>query len=156
MPGTTSVRDVMSADVVAISADEPVATAADRMAELDVSALPVVDGDGRLVGLLRDDDLIVSEARVHAPRFLNILGATIPFPGEMKHLEAELHKVAGATAGELMQREPATTSPDASLEDVATLMHETGVRHIPVVDDKRHVIGVVTRGDIVRFIARTT
>ncbi len=156
MPANTQVRDVMTADVTVIDPDETVAAAADRMADLGVSALPVVDHERRLVGLLRDDDLIVTEARVHAPRFWNVLGATIPFPGDMKHLEEELHKVAGSTAGEVMQSDPPVTSPDASLEDVATLMHESSVRHVPVVDDAGRVVGIITRGDIVRFIARTT
>ena len=156
MPSNTKVRDVMSTDIAVIGADEPVAAAADRMADLRVSALPVVDDDRRLIGLLRDDDLIVSEARVHAPRFWNVLGATIPLPGEMKHLEAELRKVAGSTAGDLMEAAPVVVPPDASLEDVATLMHESEVRHVPVVDDAGRVVGMITRGDIVRFIARTT
>jgi CBS domain-containing protein len=156
MPTNTKVRDVMTAEVEAIVADETVAAAADRMAELGVSALPVVDDERRLIGLLRDDDLIVTEARVHAPRFWNVLGATIPFPGDMKHLEEELHKVAGSTAGEVMESDPAVTGPDASLEDVATLMHESDVRHVPVVDADGKLVGIVTRGDVVRFIARTT
>lgn len=156
MPAKTKVREVMSTDITVIGKEEGVASAADKMADLGVSALPVVDRDHTLIGLLRDDDLIVSEARVHAPRFWNVLGATIPLPGEMKHLEAELRKVVGSVVGDLMESEPAVTSPDASLEDVATLMHESEVRHVPVVDDKGKVVGMITRGDIVKFIARTT
>ncbi len=156
MPTTTQVHEVMTSDVDVIGADTSVAAAADRMAELGVSSIPVVDRDRRLVGLLRDDDLIVTEARVHAPRFWNVLGATIPFPGDMKHLEEELRKVAGATVGAVMQTTPVTSAPDDSLEDVATLMHESEVRHVPVVDADGKVVGIITRGDIVRFIARTT
>jgi CBS domain-containing protein len=155
MPTTTQVREVMTTDVSVIGADETVAAAADLMAELGVSSLPVVDTDRHLLGLLRDEDLIVSEARVHAPRFWNILGATIPLPGEMKHLEEELRKVAGATVRDVMESEPVSTTPDASLEDIATVMHESDVRHVPVIDDGR-VVGIITRGDIVKFIARTT
>ena len=156
MPVNTKISEVMSTDPVVIGGDLPIADAADRMAELGVSALPVVDHDRRLIGLLRDDDLIVSEARVHAPRFLNILGATIPLPGEMKHLEAELRKVAGSTAGDLMEPNPSVTHEDDSLEDAATLMHESSVNHLPVVDGAGKVVGMLTRADIVRFIARTT
>lgn len=146
----------MTPDPVVIAADETVATAADRMAELGVSALPVVDAAGRLVGLLRDDDLIVSEGRVHAPAFLNILGATIPWPGEMRHLEAELKKVAGATVRDLMDPRPAVVTPESSLEDAATAMHERGVNQLPVVDASGTIVGLLARSDIVKFIARTT
>jgi CBS domain-containing protein len=55
-----------------------------------------------------------------------------------------------------MDEAPPTISPDATLEDVATLMHERNVNSVPVVDADGKVVGIVTRADIVRFIARTT
>ena len=156
MPANTLVRDVMSTTIVTVHVDDKVEAAADVMADKDVGGLPVVDADGKLVGLLRDDDLIASDARVHVPTFINFLGLGVPFPGEMKHLEAELKKVSGATVGEIMDTGVATVTPDATIEDVASILHETGVNSIPVIDADRKVVGVVARFDLVRFIARTT
>jgi CBS domain-containing protein len=156
MPDTTKVRDVMTTPVVTLRPDEKVEHAADVLAEKNVGALPVVDENGRLLGILRDDDLIASEARVHVPTFINFLGLGMAFPGEMKHLEKELKKIAGATVGDVMQTDPPTVSPDDTLEDVATLMHDRGVNSVPVVDHDNKVVGIVARADIVRFIARTT
>jgi len=156
MPDTTLVRDVMSTTVWTMPPGEKVEKAADVLAEKGVGALPVVDADGKLLGMFRDDDLIASEARVHVPTFINFLGLGVPFPGEMKHLEAELKKVAGATVGEIMDTDVATIAPDASIEDVATIMHDSGVNSVPVVDAQQRVVGVIARADLVRFIARTT
>jgi len=156
MPATTLVRDVMSADVATLRPEMPVAAAADAMAEGGYGAMPVVDASGRLVGLLRDSDLIVSEARVHVPAFFNVFGGTVPFPGEMAHLQEELRKVAGSSVGDVMDDDPVTVSPDDTLEELATRMHDNEVSHVPVVDASRKVVGIVARGDIVRFIARTT
>jgi CBS domain-containing protein len=156
MPGSTLVRDVMSTPVVTLRPDDKVERAADVLAEKNVGSLPVVDDDRKLVGILRDDDLIASEARVHVPTFINFLGLGMAFPGEMKHLERELKKIAGATVRDIMQTDPPTVTPDATLEDVATLMHDRGVNSIPVVDADNKVVGIVARADIVRFIARTT
>ena len=156
MPGTTLVRDVMSTPVSTLRPDDKVEFAADLLAEKDIGALPVVDADGKLLGVLRDDDLIASEARVHVPTFINFLGLGMAFPGEMKHLERELKKIAGATARDVMQTDVPTVAPDATLEDVATILHDEGVNSIPVVDPDGKVLGVVARADIVRFIARTT
>jgi CBS domain-containing protein len=155
MPGPT-VRDVMTSSVVTLRPDQSIADAADALAEHAFGAMPVLDADGTLVGLFRDSDLIVSEARVHVPTFLNILGVSVPLPGEMRHVEDELQKVAGATVGEVMEDDPHTIGPDASLEDLATLMNQHDVTHVPVVDADGHLVGIVARGDIVRFIARTT
>ena len=107
------------------------------LAEKNVGALPVVDDDGKLLGILRDDDLIASEARVHVPTFINFLGLGMAFPGEMKHLEQELKKIAGATVADVMQTDPPTVGPDATLEDVATIMHDRGVNSLPVVDARQ-------------------
>jgi CBS domain-containing protein len=156
MPGETLVRDVMSARVSTLRPDDKVEHAADVLADKRVGALPVVDEAGRLLGVLRDDDLIASEARVHVPTFINFLGLGMAFPGEMKHLELELKKIAGATVREVMQTEPPTVSPDTSLEDAATILHDRGVNSIPVVDAGNVVVGIIARADIVRFIARTT
>jgi CBS domain-containing protein len=156
MPDDTPVRDVMTADVATLRPEQAVPEAADVLAEMNIGAMPVVDADGRLVGLLRDEDLIVSEARVHVPTFINFLGLGVPFPGEMHHLEKELKKIAGATVGDVMDTEPPTITADASISDLATLMHDKAVTHVPVVDADGKLVGIVARGDVVRYIARTT
>ncbi len=150
------VRDIMTASPVTIGPTMRVEEAADLLSEKGFAALPVVDADGKLLGMLRDDDLIASAARVHVPTFINFLGLGMALPGEMKHLEKELNKISGATAAAVMQEKPPTTTADASLEDVATIMHDHGVNSLAVIDADRRVIGVVARHDLVRYIARTT
>ena len=156
MADTVTVREVMSANVRTLGPGDKVEDAADVMAEMGVSTLPVVSGDGTLLGVLRDGDLIASEARVHVPTFINFLGLGVPFPGEMKHLEAELKKIAGATVGDVMTSEPTTINADAAIEDAATIMHDEGINSIPVVDASNKVVGIIARTDLVRHIARTT
>jgi CBS domain-containing protein len=155
MAVTPLVKDVMSKDVATLTPGISIADAADRMAEGKYGAMPVVDDGGALVGILTDEDFIVSEARVHVPTIINFLGATIPLPSSMHHVEDELHKVAGSTVGEVMDDDPATIAPDATVEDLATVMHESDVSHVSVVEGKK-LVGIVARGDLVRFIARTT
>jgi CBS domain-containing protein len=156
MPDETTVGDVMTRSVSTLSADEPIATAADKLAELRVGAMPVVDTDGHLLGVLRDEDLIVSEARLHVPTTISFLGAAFTLPRESKRFEEELRRVAGANVGEVMSRDTPTITEAATLEELATLMHESDVTHVPVVDGDNRVVGIVARGDLVRFIARTT
>ena len=119
--------------------------------------MPVVDETGKLVGLLRDEDLIVSEARLHVPTFINFLGVAIPLAGsDDSTFEDELHKVAGATVADVMDDDPPTIGPDDTLEELATLMHERERHARPGRRRRRQaVVGIVARGDLVRFIART-
>jgi CBS domain-containing protein len=157
MAATTTVRDVMTTDVVTLRSDQTVEEAADLLSQRRIGAAPVVDAGagGELVGLLRDEDLIVSEARLHVPTVISFLGADIVLPSALHRFEHELKQVAGSTVGDVMATEFATVAPDDTLEVLATLMHDRDVTHVPVVDGGR-LGGIVARGDIVRFLAATT
>lgn len=150
MPRTMLVSQVMTADPLTFGPADRVEDAMRTLAQRRVSGAPVVDRDGRLVGQLTDDDLIVSESRLHAPTVLSILGAYIEWPPSQKHFEEDLRKAVGATVADVMTADPHTCRPDDTLEQVATVMHEHDVTRLPVVDDARRVVGVITRGDLVR------
>ncbi len=154
MATTPTVRDVMTSSVSTLTPEQTVEEAADLLAARGIGAAPVVE-DGRLVGLLRDDDLIVSEARLHAPTVVPFLGAELVLPGSMHRFEQELRRVAASTVREVMSTQFPTVSPDDSLEALATIMHEQGVTHVPVVEGGE-LVGIVTRGDLVRHLAATT
>jgi CBS domain-containing protein len=155
MPATTAVSEVMSTDVVTLRPDQSVEEAADVLASRKIGAAPVVDTRGKLVGLLRDEDLIVSEANLHVPTAISFLGADIVLPSSLHRFEHELKKAAGATVADVMTTEFETVKPDDNLEDLATRMHDRDVTHVPVVDGGK-LAGIVARGDLVRFLSRTT
>jgi CBS domain-containing protein len=155
MPATTLVSEVMSRDVVTLRRDQSVEEAADVLAGNEIGAAPVVDADGKLVGLLRDEDLIVSEANLHVPTVISFLGADLVLPSSLHRFEHELKKMAGATVADVMTTEFHTLKPDDNLEDVATVMHDRDVTHVPVVDAGK-LVGIVARGDLVRWLSRTT
>ena len=156
MPSTTPVRDVMTKDVVTLTPDQTFEQAADVLADKKIGAAPVVTKDGKLVGLLRDEDLIVSEANLHAPTWFNFFGVDFPLPGQQKHFEEELKRMVAANVEQLMTKEFETASPDDTVADVATKMHDADVTHMPVVDADGKLVGIIARGDIVRRVAETT
>ena len=154
MPDTTPVREVMTRDVVTLRPDQPVQEAADVLAGKSIGAAPVVDADGKLVGLLRDEDLIVSEARLHVPTVISFLGADLVLPSSLRRFEHDLKKAAGATVADVMITDYHVAKPDDTLDGVASEMHDRDVTHVPVVDDGK-LVGIVARGDLVRFLSRT-
>jgi CBS domain-containing protein len=156
MASTTPVTDVMTSAVVTVSPDLSLTEAADVLSEKGIGAVPVVGAGGELVGLLRDEDLLISEARLHLPTTIAILpGIEFTLPGQIKRYDEELKKAASSTVGDVMERDFKSVGPNGTVEDVATLMHEHDVTHVPVVDGGK-VVGIVARGDIVRFLAATT
>jgi CBS domain-containing protein len=156
MPSTTPVRDVMTPEVVTLRPDQSFEEAADTLAERSIGAAPVVDADGKVVGLLRDEDLIVSEANLHAPTWFNFLGAEFPLPREQKRFEAELKRMTAATVAELMTTEFPTCTPDDTLGTVAARMHDSDITHMPVVAADGKLVGIIARGDLVRRVAAET
>jgi CBS domain-containing protein len=155
MPDTTPVREVMTGDVVTLRPDQTVEEAADVLAGKAIGAAPVVDPEGKLVGLLRDEDLIVSEARLHVPTVITFLGADLVLPSSLHRFEHELKKAAGGTVAEVMITEFPTVKPDDTLDGLAAQMHDRDVTHVPVVDGDK-LVGIVARGDLVRFLSRTS
>jgi len=155
MPDTTAVREVMTRDVVTLRTDQPVQEAADVLAGKQIGAAPVVDAAGKLVGLLRDEDLIVSEARLHVPTVISFLGADLVLPSSLHRFEHELKKAAGSSVGDVMITEFPVAKPDDTLDGLAAEMHDRDITHVPVVDGGK-LVGIVARGDLVRFLSRTS
>ena len=150
MPRNVPVSQVMTTDVLAFHAEDRVEEAARAMAERRVGGAPVVDADGTVIGMLEDDDLIVADARLHAPTVFSVLGFYLELPGSQHRLEEELRKATGATVGEVMDGDFVTCAADDTLESVATILHERNVDRLPVVDGDGRLVGVVSRGDLVR------
>ena len=86
MPSTIPLRSVMTTDVVTVTAGQTLAEAADVLAERGIGAAPVVDDAGKVVGLLRDEDLLSTEARLHVPTTIAILGVNFTLPGQVAAL----------------------------------------------------------------------
>lgn len=148
----TAVRDVMTTNVISFTRDEPVADAMKRLLDASVSGGPVIDGDSKVVGMLTDSDLIVQDAQLHAPTAIAILGVVVALPGSKREFEEDLHKQLGLTVGEVMGDEPVTIDADAPVEDAATVMHDKDVSRLAVIDAEGRLVGVIARGDILRYI----
>jgi CBS domain-containing protein len=145
-------KDIMTPDPIVVAPDLPVTDAAHIMSEKRVGALPVLDDDGKLVGLVTEGDLIMQDAKVHFPTYLHLLGGYIFYPGSTDRFESDLKKAVGATVADVMTVEPVTVSPDATVEDVATLLVGQEVSRLPVLDGDK-LVGIISKSDIVRAIA---
>jgi len=156
MASSVSLSLVMSSPVVVLRETQTLAEAADVLAEHGFGAAPVVDDNGVVVGLLRDEDLLATEARLHIPTTIALLGVNFTLPGQARRYDEELRRAVASSVGEVMETEFPHLGETASLEDAATLMHEADVTHVVIVDEAGKPAGVVARGDLVRYLARTT
>ena len=147
-----TVADVMTSEVLTVKRETPLKEAIQILADKKISALPVVEESGKLVGILSEGDLMWQESGVEAPPYIMLLDSIIYLQNPTQH-DKEIHKALGQTVGEVMSDRPLTIKPEQLVREAARLMHDKKIRRLPVIDERERVIGIITQGDIVRMMA---
>ncbi len=148
MPSNATVQDYMTANPVTISPSATVEAAVKLMEEKGISGLPVVNETGILVGILSEGDLLVRESPMKPPLFMTFLGSVIYFESPTK-FHQHIKKSLGMLVQDLMTEKVVVTSPDAPLSSVSEIMLSKKVNRLPVVDNEQHLVGILTRHDLV-------
>ncbi len=140
--------EIMDADVPSVSPDDDARTVIDLLAKTEMGAIPVVDDKRRVVGIVSESDLVLSdeESDLHLPHYLNIMGGIV-FVGSMKGFEERLNKAFATRVSELMTADPVVARADEGAESVAKTIAEKHHNHLPVVDADGSLAGLVTRAD---------
>jgi CBS domain-containing protein len=141
------VRDVMTREVVTINEDTPFKEITQLLADCRISAVPVLDPDGRVVGMVSEADLLRKEEYPEGPPGARLL--------EGRHRRATRAKATGNTAVELMTAPPITVGPDASLPEAARLLHRHQIKRLPVLDPAGPLVGIVSRADLLKVFLRS-
>lgn len=136
-------RDIMTRTVVTVTATTGVAEAATLLASRGFTALPVVDGEGTLIGLLTEID-ILRDRFPHDPRF---------YCSDEGSIQRPETRQPAATVGGVMTSPSPSVREGADVVDLVTTMRADGLRSMPVVDGPR-LVGIVTRRDLVRTLTR--
>jgi CBS domain-containing protein len=148
------VRQIMTPDPVTVAPDATVEEVVRLMRRHELPGLPVVDGDGRLAGIVTESDLILSdeEGDLHLPHYIELFGGMVFLPESVHRFEERFHKAAASTAADMMTEDPVTVEADDSARKAGRLISDTGHNRLPVVEDGR-VVGVVTRADVLGALA---
>ncbi|KZR89732.1 CBS domain-containing protein [Synechococcus sp. MIT S9508] len=147
-----TVGEVMSAPVLTVTAETTLQDAVSMLNDHHVSGLPVVDGEGVLIGELTEQDLMVRESGVDVGPYVMLLDSVIYLRNPL-NWDRQVHQVLGNTVGDLMHRDSHSCEVSLPLPKAASMLHEKGTQRLIVVDVQRHPVGVLTRGDVVRALA---
>jgi CBS domain-containing protein len=140
-----TVRDVMVAPALVVPESTPFKQIVELLDREGISAVPVVDGTGIVVGIVGEEDLLVKEERA------------IPLARRLRHPglgHRETRKLRGLVARDVMTEPAVTIGPDASVAAAARLMAEHAVGRLPVVDAEGRPLGMVTRRDLLTVFLR--
>jgi len=138
------VSDVMTRPVAAIGCGAGFKEVVRTMREWHVSALPVLGGDGRVIGIVSEADLLPKEE----------FRDSDPDRYTQRHRLADLAKAGAVSAGDLMTAPALTTRPDATLAQAARTMARARIKRLPVVDGSGMLRGIVSRGDLLKVFLR--
>ncbi|MBE9030856.1 CBS domain-containing protein [filamentous cyanobacterium LEGE 11480] len=130
----------------------PIAEVVQILADRHISGLPVVNQQGHLVGIVSETDLMWQETGVTPPAYIMLLDSVI-YLQDPKKYQKSLHKALGQTVQDVMTPQPVTITADQPLAVAARMMNDRKVHSLPVLDDDHQLIGILTRGDIIRAMA---
>lgn len=149
----TTVSQIMDADPVTVTPDTDVETVIALLKRHELPGVPVVNEGGRLVGIITEADLVITddEGQVSLRHYIELFGGVI-FTESLKHYEDRLRKAFAASAEDLMTEDPETIGPDATAQQAAKRITSTGHNRLPVVEHGR-LVGVVTRVDVLQALS---
>jgi CBS domain-containing protein len=144
------VQDIMTRNVITLTPETDITEAARVLLTHRINGAPVIDAEGKLVGILCQSDLIAQQKQLPIPSLFSFLDGVIALTS-MKQLEKEAQKIAATTVAEAMSRDPVTVKPDSKIETVAALMVDHNFHTLPVVAEDR-LVGIVGKEDILRTL----
>jgi CBS domain-containing protein len=142
-------RDIMTANVISVSESSPVHEIVGLLLKYRISAVPVVDGARKVVGIVSEGDLLrpegASRAGTRRPWWLEAV-----FGGQTVAYE----KAHGRTAGAVMTRNVITVDENTPLNEIAKLLERHHIKRVPVLSDGR-LVGIVSRANLLHGLANT-
>jgi len=143
-------RNIMKKEVVTVAPDTTVEEAGRLFIEKNISGAPVVTREGRLYGIVTENDLITKNKRLHIPTILRIFDAFIPLESSSS-LEKEMRKMAAYLVKDICTRDVITIKENTPLQEIATIMTERKVHLLPVMRGEK-VVGVVGRREVLNAV----
>lgn len=142
-----TVDSVMTRPVVVVRTDATFGVMANLLRRHRISGLPVVDEEEGLVGLVSENDLLRRLVRAEIQRAVS---DEAPVPASRWQSRATAETACG-----LMSQPAISTTPQTSVDEALRLMRLHGIRRLPVIEERRHVVGIVTRTDLLQPYACT-
>lgn len=144
------IKDVMTKEVIAISPSAGIKEIYDIFRKKNVGGAPVVDGSNKVIGMVTKTELLDTLV----PDYFDMLGDFL-FIDDFGALEVRLESIPSLElfiAGDLMIRNAVTINQNASLMKAPLLMNKYNIRRLPVVDNAKRLVGIITRMDVMRAL----
>lgn len=142
-------KDIMTKKVITINQDASIEELSNLLLDNKISGVPVIDNDGKIVGIATEGDIIIRDTDMHFPRYFKLLDSIIYLESLTKFKDS-LRKHLAIKVSEIMTSDIASCTAETSVEEIAGMMVEKKINRIPVLSADNMIEGIITRADIVK------
>ena len=148
-----TVADIMDREPVTVAPDASVEDVVRILKENELPGVPVVNDGGRCVGIITEEDLVLTdeEGDLHIPHYIELMGGIV-YLEPLRRFEERLRRATASTAQDMMTEDPVTVEATASVKEAARIIVEKEHNRLPVTDHGR-LVGIVTRVDVLQALA---
>lgn len=149
------VKDIMSSPAVSITSDLTIKEALDLLADRNISGVPVVDSEDKVIGIISDTDIIKYAHQNSVVTHTNLSGWISPYVdvGDLASVKKGFDRLGTSLVEKVMTKKVFTINQDTDAGEAAKLMNRRNINRVPVVDSAGKLVGMVTRADIVKCMA---
>ena len=150
------VKDIMTKKTIALKVDDSLERATELFEEHNFDGFPVINADGKLMGIVTAYDMVSQSYATHLPSLINILESVYINKADNKDIKEQFDRVKTIKIRDMMNEDPLVVGPEVRVEDLAKeFIQHHRVNPIPVIDSDKKLLGVVSRFDIIRFFDET-
>ncbi|WP_406670298.1 CBS domain-containing protein [Methanolobus sp. ZRKC4] len=152
------VKDVMNPNVVTCAPDDAIRDVAQLLKQENISGLPVAD-EGKVVGIVSEGDIlkllqVPEHGGLWLPSPFEVIEVPIRELINWEDTKRMLDDIGSKPVEEIMKKHVYTVSPEDSIQEASTIITKHKINRLPVVDEDEQLVGIITRGDIIRGLGK--
>ena len=154
----TKIKGFMTTDVVTASPDDTIKDVVKKLAENDISGIPIIDGERNILGMISEKDILTAlktESRSLSLVFpsSHALGMTFEEAISYRELKEAMEELQNSKVEKIMNRDVISIDENITITETASIMINNNINRIPIVKNGK-LVGIITRGDIINALSK--
>jgi CBS domain-containing protein len=150
------IKDIMTEKVITVTKNTTIGELSKILLKSKISGVPVVDDEGKLIGMVTDADIITEDMEPIFPIYFDPLIISYAFIENFEKYKKDIKEYLETSVEEIMIRRVKSVKKETSISEAAKIMVRDKINRIPVVDENNKVIGIVARADILKSMVTAT
>jgi len=145
----TRAKDIMNKEVITIQKHASIEKLSSLLLKHEISGVPVVDDQGNMIGVVTEGDIIVKDSDLQFPTYFKLLDSII-YLESLSKFKRNLKKHMGTQVEDIMSKNVVTVDQETPVNKIANIMTSKNINRVPVVDQDKNLVGIITRADLIK------